>query len=100
MVNGGIRGNMKIGFFSVLLCCLIILGIWCINNNAVIENVSILQSSDDLNIEMIERIEKIESELKQFKETIEIDRAREIDREVKDALKDIATNFFETKSSR
>ena len=104
MVNGGVRGNMKIGFFSVLLCCLIIFGIWSINNNAVIETETILQTfrnkSDELNIKTIERIERIESELKQLKETIEIDKAREIDREVKDALKDMATNFFEAKSSR
>ena len=89
MVNGGVRGNMRIGFFSVLLCCLIIFGIWCINNNTITENETNLQSSDELNIE-----------LKQLKEMINIDREREIDREVKDALKVIATNFFETKSSR
>ena len=59
MANGGVRGNLKIGLISVILCGLIIFVIWCINLNIVTE-------IDELNAETIECIE---NEMKELKET-------------------------------
>ena len=60
MVNGRIQGHLKIGFFSMIMCCLIIFWIWCINLNIVTE-------IDELDAETIKCIE---NELKELKEMI------------------------------
>ena len=60
MAKGRTRGNLKICFFSVIMCCLIIFGIWCINLNIVTE----------INELDAETIKCIENELKELKETI------------------------------
>ena len=60
MANGGVRGNLKIGFFLVILCSLIIFGIRCINLNIITE-------IDEFDAEMIKCIE---NELMELKETI------------------------------
>ena len=50
MANGGVRGDLKIGFISIILCGLIMFVIWCINLNIVTE-------IDELNAETIKCIE-------------------------------------------
>ena len=57
MANERVQGHLKIGFFSVILCCLIIFGIWCIN-------LTMVTKINELNAETIECIEN------ELKETI------------------------------